>query len=234
MSGMLPRFALWLSLAVMPILLLPAISAAQADSGMQKSLAAFFAQGVTLRGASAKLVKVQHWPDTKGRVHWALPASLHGHPGRISVIATQGKRRWYVPVQVRWMATAIVMRKQVPARSLLTQAMMTKKQTNIANHSGSWWQDAADLVGQRLTRPLAAGDVILTSYVKRPPMIKRGDIVSIILDMGGIHIRTQGKALRTAARGERLQVRNLRSKEIIQAVAESAGMVRVAFRGRRG
>jgi len=234
MSNLLLRFALKLAVIAMPLLLMPAISAAAADASVQKSLGTFFARGVTLDGASAELVKVRHWPETKGNVQWSLPASIHGHPGRLSLIASQGKRRWYVPVQVRWMATAIVMSKQVPARTLLTQNMMIKKHTDIANHSGAWWLNTADLVGQRLTRPLQAGDVILTSYVKRPPMIKRGDLVSIILDMGGIHIRAEGKALRTAARGERLQVQNLRSKEIIQAVAESAGMVRVAFNGSRG
>jgi len=215
-------------------LLLPLAAVAAPDRALQDSLQSFFARGVATGGATAELIRVQRWPDTRGGVRWSLPASLRGHPGRISLIATQGKRRWYVPVQLRWMTNAVVMRKQIPARSLLTQSMMTTQRTDISGHSGSWWTNPAELTGMRLTRPLAAGAVILTSYVKQPPMIKRGDMVSILLDAGGIHIRTAGKALRAAARGDRLKVKNLRSNEIIQVVAESPGIVRIIFNGSRG
>ncbi|MDX8408059.1 MAG: flagellar basal body P-ring formation chaperone FlgA, partial [Mariprofundaceae bacterium] len=82
--------------------------------------------------------------------------------------------------------------------------------------------------------PLAAGAVILNNHVKRPPMIRRGDPVQIVLDAGPIHIRTAGKALRTVGRGERLLVRNTRSNEVIQAIAENSRTVRVAMAGERG
>lgn len=219
---------------LLPILLLPAVAQAEPDAELQQSLRQYFANGVVLNNASAQLVRVERWPNTAGKVRWYLPPSLRGHPKRFSLIAEQGKKRWYIPVRVHWWATAIVMKKSVPARSLLSKNMLKKIRTDIAGHSGFWWSSASDLSGMRLTRPLREGQVIFSTYVKRPPLIKRGDLVQIILDMGHLHVRAEGKAMRSAGRGERILVKNLRSMEIIQAIAEDSGTVRIKLRGKRG
>jgi len=86
----------------------------------------------------------------------------------------------------------------------------------------------------RLNRPLAKGSVILSSYVKIEPVIKRGDIVQIILEVGRLHVRAEGKALRSAGKGDRLKVQNMRSNEIIQTIVEDKNTVRVRFNGGQG
>jgi len=213
---------------------LPAFANAAPDAALQQSLISFFSRGVVWHGASAELIRAERWPDTRGPVRWSLPVSLHGHPKRLSLIAEQHGRRWYIPVTVRWWTTAIVMSQSVSARTLLTQAMLKRTRTDIAGHRGQWIDDSRELVGMRVNRHMEKGDLILTSFVKRPPLIKRGELVRIMLDMGGLHIRTEGKALRTAGRGERLLVRNLRSNEVVQAIAEAAGTVRVNLNGVSG
>lgn len=230
-NAKLPLLFLALLLSVFT---LPTYPWAAADSAMRLSLEKFFDRGVALRGAKAELIRVESWPKTTGSLRWSLPSIKRGHPARFSLIAEQGNKRWYVPVRIRWWASAVVMKKSVPARTLLSQDMMKRTRANIAGHNGHWWSDSRDLTGMRLTRPLAKGDVILSSYVKHPPMIKRGDIVQIVLDTGRIHIRSEGKAMRNAKRGDRILVRNLRSKEIVQAIAESNGVVRIALRGSKG
>jgi len=127
-----------------------------------------------------------------------------------------------------------VMNRSVSARTLLTQGMLIKKRTDIAGHSGQWSEHAGELIGMRLNRHMNKDEVVLSNFVKRPPLIKRGDLVRIMLDMGQLHIRTEGKALRTAGRGERILVKNLHSHEVLQAVAEDVGVVRVTLRGISG
>lgn len=226
-------FAALLLTVLLPALILPGSALAAPDASMQQSLKQFFDNGVVVSGASAELIKVGNWPQTTGAVVWSLPNSLRGHPKRFSLIAQQGKKRWYVPVRVHWWANAIVIKQPVPARSLLSIDMMMKKRTDIAGHSGHWWDNSASLVGMRLNRPLAKGAVILSSYVNKQPLIKRGDIVQIILDLGRLHVRAEGKALRSAGKGDRLKVKNLRSNEVIQATVENRDTVRVSFNGRQ-
>jgi len=137
-------------------------------------------------------------------------------------------------VRVHWWAKAVVVKKGVPARSLLLKDMMKLTTADIAGHNGYWWDNSRELTGMRLTRPLAKGAVIFSSHIKTPSMIKRGDLVQIVLDAGRIHIRSEGKAMRNAKRGERIMVKNLRNNEVIQAIAESAGVVRVSLRENQG
>jgi len=219
---------------LLPVLSLPTFALAASDSDMQQSLQTFFNNGVVLRGASAELIRVDRWPNASGSVRWSLPISLHGHPTRFSMIAEQGGKRWYVPVRVHWWAVAIVMNKDVSARSLLTNDMMIKTRTDIAGHSGYLVSQKTDALGMRLTRRMHKGDLLLSNHMKRPPLIKRGDLVVMILDFGGLHVRTQGKAMRSASKGERLLVKNLRSKEVVQTVVEGAGAVRVILQGATG
>ncbi|PJA33410.1 MAG: flagella basal body P-ring formation protein FlgA [Zetaproteobacteria bacterium CG_4_9_14_3_um_filter_53_7] len=219
---------------LLPALILPGSALAAPDATVQQSLNRFFDNGVAVTGATAELIKVESWPQTTGSVVWSLPNHLHGHPKRFSLVAVQGKKRWYVPVHVHWWADAIVIKQPVPARSLLSKDMMMKTRTDIAGHSGYWWDDSTTLVGMRLNRPLAKDDVILSSYVKVEPLIKRGDIVQVILDLGRLHVRSEGKALRSAGKGDRLQVKNLRSNEVIQTIVEDKNTVRVSLYGGQG
>lgn len=230
-SNLLP--ALFLAL-LLPAFTLPTYTWAATDSAMQQSLEKFFNNGVALRGATAELIRVESWPNSAGAMRWSLPNIKRGHPQRFSLIAEQGSKKWYVPVRVHWWAKAVVMKKSVPARSLLSQDMMKQTRADIAGHNGYWWDNSRDLTGMRLTRPLAKGDVIFRSHIKQPPMIKRGDIVQIILDTGRISIRSEGKAMRNASRGDRILVKNMRSNEVIQAVAEDTGIVRISLRGNNG
>jgi len=216
---------------LLPVFSLPTFALAAPDSAMQQSLQSFFNNGVVVRGASAELIQVERWPNTQGAIRWSLPAAVNGHPKRLSLIAEQGNRRWYVPVRVHWWAMAIVMNKNISARSLLTTDMLKKIRTDIAGHNSPWVEQISELTGMRLTRRLNKGDVVLATSVKRPPLIKRGDMVQIILDLGHLHVRAEGKALRSAHRGERILVKNLRSKEVIQAIVEQAGAVRIQLRG---
>ena len=226
-AGQLPMFA-WLLILILllPALSLPTPACAAPDSALQQSLKDFFHHGVVARGATAELIRVERWPATSGSVNWSLPA-MHGHPIRFSMIAEQSGKRWYVPVRVHWWTTAIVMQKSIPARTLLTQAMLQKKRTDIAGQYGQWQNRISDLIGMRLTRQMHKGDVVMGNAFKQPPLIQRGELVTIIFDLGHLHIRTEGKAMRSAKQGDRLMVRNLRSKEVIQTIAERAGIVRV-------
>ena len=219
---------------LLPVLSLPAFALAASDSVMQQSLQSFFNNGVVVRGASAELIRVERWPTASGAMRWSLPLSLRGHPKRFSLIAEQGGKRWYIPVRVHWWTTTIVMHKDIPARTLLTQDMLKRTRTDIAGHSGYLVRQKSDAVGMRLTRRMHKGDLLLSNHMKRPPLIQRGDLVTMIINVGGLHVRTQGKAMRSASQGQRLMVKNLRSQQVVQTIVESAGAVRVLFQGAEG
>jgi len=221
-------------LGLLSLALLTGTSALADDAPMKASLDAFFAQGVHVNGATAELIGVQRWPGAKGRLNWHLPR-MRKHPVQISMIATQGAgahtRRWYVPVRVHWWADAVVVKNDTRTRAILTASMLEKIHTDIAGHAGRWWDNIQQLAGTRTTRPLHKGQVVFSSYVKRPPLIKRGDEVSMISHIGGIRVSAMGKALKPAGLGDTLRVQNMRSRQIRQATVVGAHTVQVIPRG---
>jgi len=217
---------------LMAVALLMPVSASAGE--MKDSLHALFAKGIRHQGAIAELIEVSRWPNTHGAVIWKVP-HISRHSSRMSLIAEQGsgaqKRRWYVPVRVHWWADAVVVRQEAQVRSRLLADMLEVKRVDVAGHIGVWWSRPADLAGMQVIRPLHKGDVVYSSSVKQPPLIRRGDRVTIVARIGAIAVHAEGRALRSGSRGDRLLVQNLRSKQTVQATIEDAHTVIVPSGG---
>jgi len=199
-------------------------------SALEKSLNDFFAQGLHYQGAKAELIQVDRWPNTKKALRWRMPI-VSRHAKRVSLIAEQGAgtslRRWYVPVQLHWWANVVSVRQELPARTLLQPSMLQVQRRDIAGHMGVWWNEVMKLKGMRLTRPLHAEDVVFSNAVRRPPLIKRGDRVTMIVGNGSFLVRAAGKAMKSAGLGEKILVQNMRSKKRVEAIVVDAYTVRV-------
>jgi len=213
------------------LLMMALLSPASLWAGeLEKSLHDFFQHGIYYQGAKAELVSVKRWPDVKGAVHWSLPR-INRHAAQLSLIAEQGKgrdvRRWYVPVKLHWWANVVTVRQELPVRSLLQASMLQVERKDIAGHIGAFWISEGDLQGMRLTRPLHADDVIFSHMVKRPPLIQRGDRITILAGNATFSVRAEGKAMKAANMGERILVQNMRSKQRVQAIVVDAHTVQV-------
>lgn len=209
----------------------------QLDAAFKHSLSAFFASSPTALGAKAELINIANWPDIKGAARWSLP-NLKNLPKRVSLIAEQGHgkmlRRWYVAAQVKWISKVVVMQKDVSARTMLDESMLSIQSKNIAGLRGNFWQHTADVVGLQTLRNLRRGDVLVSSIVKRPPLIKRGDMVTILVQFNGIQVSAEGIALKSGSRGDRMPVQNIRSKQTLQSIVQDAHTVSIPMSAYQG
>ena len=80
-------------------------------------------------------------------------------------------------------------------------------------------RDAADIIGKAARRPLRSGTAVASLDVTAAQVIKRDDMIDVAFHAEGMTLTLQGKALAGAAMGETLNVMNLTSKKVIQAVA---------------
>lgn len=80
--------------------------------------------------------------------------------------------------------------------------------------------DSSELLGKRLKRSLRKGDVFERSAVAFPPMIKRGEIVTITAQKGALKVTAKGMAQQNGSAGDMIRVRNISSqKDLICKVA---------------
>lgn len=82
-----------------------------------------------------------------------------------------------------------------------------------------------DIVGKRVKTHIAAGRVMTYDMLLDPPMVERREQVTIQTQHGGILVSTKGVALRSAAVGEDVPVRNNLSGKTIVARVVGPGTV---------
>jgi flagella basal body P-ring formation protein FlgA len=69
------------------------------------------------------------------------------------------------------------------------------------------------LIGMEARQAIQTGDIIFTDQIQAPIVVKRGDVITVTSQSGGIRVRTSGRALQDASLGELVQVEALSSRQ---------------------
>ena len=85
-----------------------------------------------------------------------------------------------------------------------------------------------DLVGMAAKRILKEHYPIRLSYVQRPVLVRKNGLVTIHLASRSMTLTAQGQAMQDGSKGEIVQVKNIQSKKVIEAVVTHAGKVSVS------
>ncbi|MFQ5356299.1 MAG: flagellar basal body P-ring formation chaperone FlgA [Mariprofundaceae bacterium] len=159
---------------------------------------------------------------------------IQGYPKHLSVIAEQRYgdhvRRWYVPVTLRWKSTVVAVKKSMRRGHILQVEDLLLKTVDVTNQTGLTY-NMTDIVGSRLIRPVNGGHPVAIHMVAMPPLIHRGDWVTVVAQSGGLRVTARGKAMKDAKRGELMTVRSYDKKRYIQGRVLSASVVTVALGG---
>jgi flagella basal body P-ring formation protein FlgA len=87
--------------------------------------------------------------------------------------------------------------------------------------------DPRELVGETPRHPLHAGQPLRASDLQVPVVVKRNELVMIVLERPGIYLTAEGRALEDGGKGTVIRVTNTQSKRVIDAVVLGAGQVAV-------
>ena len=84
-----------------------------------------------------------------------------------------------------------------------------------------------DIIGKRITKSLLSGTVLRSDIVEMPPLIKRGDVITLSATSGVLEVTTLGKAKSNGHRGERIKVVNLDTQKELYGYVVDAKTVQV-------
>jgi flagellar basal body P-ring formation protein FlgA len=135
--------------------------------------------------------------------------------------------RLYVPVKVETLRTVLALRSPLRRGTLIAAEALDRVRVDTARLTRGFYTDPAAVVGHRLRRSAAAGTVLTPALVEEPPVIRRGQRVSLLSSGTGIAVRAPGEALADARIGQRVRVKNLSSGKVVEGVARDAGAVEV-------
>lgn len=89
-------------------------------------------------------------------------------------------------------------------------------------------RSADDLVGMEARRPLREGAPVRVSDVVAPVLVKRGELVTMTYVAAGLKLTHMGVALQSGAKGDVIDIKNVRSERVLKAVVSGRNTAAVA------
>ena len=146
-----------------------------------------------------------------------------------------GREHRHIPMTVqikRLVRVAVVARSLEPRRGLVPEDVRLE-QRPISEVPPDALTDAGDLADLEVLRPVQPGEVLTPRAVRPKLAVKRGELVTLLLEGSGFRITTQGQASEDGRRGDSVRVMNLSSKREVMGRVEEGGLVKVPYRSMR-
>lgn len=96
----------------------------------------------------------------------------------------------------------------------------------LANNSLT---DAQQVIGHMTKRPLKAGQVLRSSDLVMAPVVRKNDLVRLVVQTGQMTLSLQGKVLQDAAIGQTVRVLNVTSNRQLSGTVVDAGTVAIGL-----
>lgn len=135
----------------------------------------------------------------------------------------------YVTGKISVFSYTLVSRRALARGTLVTAADLQLVEQDLSRLYYGYLSDPQRALGKELTRAIPAGQVLTPSLLRAPLVVRRGDRVTLQARIGGLDVSMQGEALSDGAQGQRLRVRALNSKRVVEGQLISANVVKVTL-----
>ncbi len=152
--------------------------------------------------------------------------------GNVSLrVRCEGEHPWtiYAKAQVSLFKKVVVLTRPLPKGARLTADSVTLKRMDVAVLRQGYVDRPDQVVGRFLRRRLSPGQVLTPDLLAAAKVIRKGERVMIRALSRVLEVRMGGHALMDGEMGQRIRVRNDRSKRVVEAIVSGPGEVRVLF-----
>lgn len=133
----------------------------------------------------------------------------------------------FVSVQVKAFGPAVVSKRALPRGTIIHTSDLTIATRELSRAIQGYYTSPEQVKGMELRYSLANGSIIGPKSLKPRHLVKRGDIVTILAESNGLHIRVKGMALMDGFRGQSIRIKNARSKRVLQGEVVASRTVRI-------
>jgi flagella basal body P-ring formation protein FlgA len=138
------------------------------------------------------------------------------------------KRVW-ATATVEVLAEVVITKKPVGRHKPITEDDIELLKMDLAKLPSGVITDPEAVLGKRTRRAVGAKTVLRADLVEFPPLVKRGDVVVIVVETSGLKITTLGQVKKKGRLGESIPVMNYDSKKILYARVLDSSTVKVEF-----
>ncbi len=132
-----------------------------------------------------------------------------------------------VPVTLDVEQDVLIVRQPIARGATLAANDVAIERRRLPGVSTRFVASPTDLAQKVARRPLAAGEPLTADALAPAVIVKRGQVVTLVSQVGAVTIRSGGRAMGDAAMQGRVRVQNESSRKVIEGIVESADTVRV-------
>lgn len=146
-------------------------------------------------------------------------------------IRCEGSSPWkiYVSGRVRLFQSVAVLARPLPKDAPIQPYDIEFREQDVSSLTKGYFTRAEELAGMTARRALTQGEVLTPTQLQAPTAVNKGQKVMIRAQGAAFDIVMTGEALRDGSIGERIQVRNLSSGRIVEALVQAPGEVLVSY-----
>ncbi len=203
-----------------------------------KIVADFIIQNIPPENRRVRIKEI-HVPErvilSKGRIAYKVAVSrlrqLMGNSSLAVDFSVNGhfQKRIRVTAKVEVWGSVVVTRKPLGRYKPITEDDIVLQTMDLANLPSNVLTDPEAVLGKRTKRAIGARVPLRADVIELPPLVKRGDLVMIILESKGLKITARGLVKKKGRFGERIPVVNVDSKKVIYARVIDSNTVKVDF-----
>jgi len=134
----------------------------------------------------------------------------------------------------RWVTAeiAVIRRVVVPVHPLkklqpIEQRDVTIHAVRLTRPGEHYAVKPEELIGKRMVRSINTGTPVTLDMVEEAPVIRQGDRVTLVVQVGGLRIVTTGRAKEDGFQGRQVAVVNLDSQKIVYGEVVDPSTVRI-------
>lgn len=117
----------------------------------------------------------------------------------------------------------------LPRETVLAEGDLLVSRRNLGMLGEGVIRRPEDAVGKQLQSSLQAGSLLYDKLLKTPPLVKRGDRVTIRAKSAHLQVNVNGEVQNTGGKGEQVRVKNLMSRKELYARVVTPTVVEVEF-----
>jgi flagella basal body P-ring formation protein FlgA len=152
--------------------------------------------------------------------------------GRMNVIIEFKKnsivlRSLQVPVFVKLFSVLPTTATALPSGHILKESDIVDKKVEITAYKESEIVTKPEILGFRTIQALKQGAIITSSVLLSPESVRKGDVVTLIVQIGSVVIRGTAVALENGAVGDRIRITREGSQTVLTGTVQQNGVVLV-------
>lgn len=174
-------------------------------------------------------------PYPAGRVEFrtddANPVDKNGNlRGHLEVIVDGNSiDRLSISGRVRVYKKIVFASQDLSRGCLLTRGDVYEKKWDVYSVNSGFLPDLEEAIGKQLTRSIKKDDILTGSILSQPPLVKKGEVITLVAQTGNLRIITTGISKEDGLKNDWVKVENIRSGKLVRGMVTKRSTVEVIY-----